>query len=63
MNTLASLHYSSPDYWHYIADEGYYFHKGNIIAKEIYLSKFDYINNWTVITETEKLELEKINPS
>jgi hypothetical protein len=58
---METLHYSTPDYWHYIADEGYFFRKGDIITKEVFLSKFDHIERWDVITEAEKLIIEK-NP-
>lgn len=52
------MNYTTSDNWHYVCDEGYYFKKDSIISKEIYLGKLDSIDNWTVITEEEKTELE-----
>lgn len=52
------MNYTTSDNWHYVCDEGYYFKKDGIISKEIYLGKFDSIDNWTVITEEEKVAYE-----
>lgn len=48
------MDYTTADNWHYIADSGYYFKKGDTVTGELYLGKFDSIDNWELITEEEK---------
>lgn len=53
------MNYTTKDNWHYTANDGYYFKKDDTITKELYMGKFDSINNWSVITEEEKLQYEE----
>jgi hypothetical protein len=53
------MNYTTKDNWHYKADEGFYFKKDDVITRDIYLGKFDSIENWTVITEEEKVQFEE----
>lgn len=52
------MNYTTKDNWHYIANEGYYFKKDDVITSDLYMGKFDTINSWTLITEEEKLQYE-----
>ena len=48
------MNYTTKDNWHYTADAGYYFKKGDCVTQDIYLGKYDRIENWSLITEAEK---------
>ena len=53
------MDYTTTDNWHYIADSGYYFKKDDVITSDLYLGKFDSIDNWTMITEEEKKKFDE----
>ena len=53
------MHYTTKDNWHYVTDEGYYFNRDEVFATELYMGKFDSIENWTVVSEEEKARLEE----
>lgn len=53
------MHFTTKDNWHYKTNDGYYFKKDDVITNDLYMGKFDSINNWEVITEEEKLAFEK----
>lgn len=53
------MNYTTKDNWHFVADNGYYFKKDDCITSNLYLGKFDSIENWTIITEEEKIAFEK----
>lgn len=53
------MNYTTNDNWHYKANSGYYFKKDDVITDDLFLGKFDSIDNWTVITEEEKTAFEE----
>lgn len=53
------MNYTTSDNWHYIANEGYYFKKDDVFSKELYMGKFDSIDNWALVTEEEKIAYEE----
>lgn len=53
------MNYVTIDNWHYVTNEGYYFKKEDVITNDLYLGSYDSINNWDIITETEKQGIEK----
>lgn len=53
------MNYTTNDNWHYKANKGFFFKKDDVITVDIYLGKFDSIENWTVITEEEKVQFEE----
>lgn len=53
------MNYTTNDNWHYKTNTGYYFKKDDVITDDLFLGKFDSIDNWTVITEEEKTAFEE----
>lgn len=53
------MKYTTKDNWKYTANKGYYFYKGDVITDSLYLGAGSTIDEWEVITEAKKAEIEK----